>query len=253
MVHLKELTDFLDETLRYSDAINLNREDPWLPNGLQVPGKDEIQRIAFGVSASLDLFEKAHADGCDCVVVHHGINKPAGHYYDPVFLGRLGFLMKHDMSLFGYHYLLDAHPEIGHNVLIAKNLGFKPDVRFEWGWVAVRDSEIRFQDLQKECQTMFSRNTTGYMVKERVKKIAVVSGGAAPQPAKIQDMIDEGIDCYITGETKESTRELMKEAGISFIGGGHYYTEKLGILALQERVDEKLGVETLFIDLENRF
>ncbi len=36
---------------------------------------------------------------------------------------RIQFLLQHDINLFAYHLLLDMHPEIGNNVMLAKQLG----------------------------------------------------------------------------------------------------------------------------------
>jgi putative NIF3 family GTP cyclohydrolase 1 type 2 len=44
---------------------------------------------------------------------------------------------------------------------------------------------------------------------------------------------------------------LFREAGISFFAGGHYNTEKLGVLALGDVIRERFGVEVEFIDLPN--
>ena len=53
-------------------------------------------------------------------------------------------------------------------------------------------------------------------------------------------MIRDKVDLYVTGEPHEWNRELFREAGISFFAGGHYNTEKLGVLALeaQRRIEE---------------
>ncbi len=42
-------------------------------NGLQIEGGAEVKKIAFGVSASLELFERAAASGADMIIVHHGL------------------------------------------------------------------------------------------------------------------------------------------------------------------------------------
>ena len=39
------------------------------PNGLQVPGAEEVTTVATGVSAGLELFERAAAQGAELVLV----------------------------------------------------------------------------------------------------------------------------------------------------------------------------------------
>ena len=64
-------------------------------------------------------------------------------------------------------------------------------------------------------------------------------------------MIRDGVDLYITGEPHEWNRELFREAKISFIAGGHYNTERLGVLTLGEVIRERFEVQVEFIDLPN--
>src|SRR3954454_330123 len=118
MTRLEDLIDYLDDLLKPQ-----NFED-YGPNGLQVPGREEIGVVATGVSAGLELFEKAAAEGADLVLVHHGLFwkgtpqpllRPAKR--------RLKLLFDHDMSLAAYHLPLDAHPEHGNNALLARGLG----------------------------------------------------------------------------------------------------------------------------------
>lgn len=44
----------------------------YCPNGLQVEGTDEIQKIVTGVTASQALIDAAIERGADAILVHHG-------------------------------------------------------------------------------------------------------------------------------------------------------------------------------------
>jgi len=80
------------------------------------------------------------------------------------------------------------------------------------------------------------------------KKIAIVSGGAA---SWFEKAIDEGIDTYITGEIDERIPAISLETKTNYIGLGHYYSEKVGVLALQKLLKNKFQIKTTFIDIEN--
>src|SRR5450755_2099060 len=43
------------------------------PNGLQVQGCAEVTHVATGVSATLELFERAIEAGADLILTHHGL------------------------------------------------------------------------------------------------------------------------------------------------------------------------------------
>src|SRR5262245_31439289 len=99
--------------------------------GLQVIGAEEVTRIACGVSSSRELFEHAAAINAQLVVVHHGLlwnNEPR--VVDRRLKGRLAALFAGDLTLAAYHLALDAHPEIGNNALLARELGVRVDGAF---------------------------------------------------------------------------------------------------------------------------
>src|SRR5829696_7502355 len=84
------------------------------PNGLQVPGATEISTVATGVSAGLELFERAAAEGAELVLVHHGLFwSDTAAALTPVMAARLKALLARDMNLAAYHLPLDAHPSLG--------------------------------------------------------------------------------------------------------------------------------------------
>ena len=98
----------------------------YCPNGLQVQGRDQINKIVCGVTASKALIEKAIEAKADAIIVHHGWfwksddSRIIGQLYE-----RLKLLMDHQINLFAYHLPLDNHAEIGNNVQLAKLLNIK--------------------------------------------------------------------------------------------------------------------------------
>ena len=91
-----------------------------------------------GTETILGALEKALALDPDALIVHHSLNMPASIHFDRIFSRRLRYLWDHDLSLIGYHYLLDSHPDIGNNAQIIKKLGghvVKPYPPDGWGWV----------------------------------------------------------------------------------------------------------------------
>jgi dinuclear metal center YbgI/SA1388 family protein len=249
MLLLKDLNEYLTELLGAPPPGRDARA-----NGMQVPGREQIRRIGFGVSASHELFKLAHNAGCDCVIVHHGIDAPPDPHFNDVFLNRIKFLLERDMSLFGFHYTLDAHPEIGHAALIIKGLGGKPTKPFfdGWGWYGELESAMHMDDAVKLTTSMFEREGYVYrMGPSPFTKVAAVSGGGAPKDRMIKELQEEGVGLYITGSPGEDTRELMRDAGINLIASGHYATERLGVKALMDAVNCQFDVPCEWIELYN--
>ena len=115
----------LSEAIAHLDnLLDPARFKDYCPNGLQVPGKATVSKLATGVTASAELFERAVAVEADLVIVHHGLfwgSKPTS--IDTPMKRRLKLLFDADMALAAYHLPLDAHPEVGNNALIGKALG----------------------------------------------------------------------------------------------------------------------------------
>ncbi|MCB1914054.1 MAG: Nif3-like dinuclear metal center hexameric protein, partial [Rhodocyclaceae bacterium] len=103
-----ELENYLHQLL------DTARFQDYCPNGLQVEGRDRIEKIITGVTASLELLKAAITHEADAVIVHHG-------YFwrgeNPCITGmkhrRIALLMQHRINLFAYHLPLDFHPELG--------------------------------------------------------------------------------------------------------------------------------------------
>jgi putative NIF3 family GTP cyclohydrolase 1 type 2 len=121
-----------DAILEYAaELLDLDAYPDYGPMGLQVEGTDEVTRIACGVSASLALFERAAELGAQLLIVHHGLFwDNESRRVDRVMRGRLQALFDADLTLAAYHLALDAHPELGNNALLAKELGIEPKERF---------------------------------------------------------------------------------------------------------------------------
>ena len=67
----------------------------------------------------------------------------------------------------------------------------------------------------------------------------------------IEQAVDAGADCYITGEASEPTVHVARECDIHFVAAGHHATERYGVQALGEHVARQLGLEHRFIDIDN--
>jgi len=111
-VHRDEIVNYLDLYL----GVDKIKDD--LPHGLQVEGKTQVSKVVVSVSASEELFVRAAQAEAQMVIVHHGLFWKST---SPVIRGshkkRIQTLLQNELSLLGYHLPLDAHPEIGNNVL----------------------------------------------------------------------------------------------------------------------------------------
>ncbi len=248
-VSLSRLLDTLKGIL--GDA---GSKDPDMGNGLQFRGKEKVGKIATGVSASLELFKLAVAHRADCLIVHHGILLPRAPYIDTITAGRLEYLFTNRLSLLGYHYLLDSHPEVGHSAEIIRRLGAQRTEPFRdgWGWYAEFGEPRSRSEVIEACASLFGQLRADYSFGPgRIRRMIVVTGGGSPQSSELPSIMADGIDLYVTGEVREWDRELIREAGLNLVAGGHYSTERFGLWALGDRIRKELPVEVEFVDLPN--
>lgn len=256
MVTLTKLQEFLDDFMFFDRRLPVSQIDIHMANGLVFKGEENIIKIALGVSASIELFKKAKESGCQALIVHHAFNFPGFVAYDKLFQNRYSYLVKNNLSVFGYHFLLDSHPQIGHNAAIIKKLGGKVKKTFlhsdaPWGYFGTVDN-LSIDQVKNIFAKDFSPDMIIYPYgPKKIKTVVAISGRGTPNPPDIQYLIDNKVDLFITGENSEWIREIFREVGIHYIAGGHYHTERFGILALEKVIKEKLAVETEFIELMN--
>ena len=239
------LTQFLDELLTPDAFEDLG------PNGLQVPGEWDVERVVTGVTAQRALFERAVAEEAQLVLVHHGLFwsfQPVG--LTPRLAERLRPLFKHGLALAAYHLPLDAHPEVGNNALLAGALGASEHVAFaEIGRGATFSEPVPAAELFARVAAATGREPLVFDAgPAEVRRIAIVSGGAA---GRLDQAIAEGYDAFLTGEPKENVMADAREAGIHFIAAGHYATETFGVRRLGELLAERFGIEHVWVDLPN--
>ncbi len=258
MTTLNSLQQFLDDYLYFDKKLDLSRIDPYMTNGLLVRGRDEIKKIGFGVSASIALFEKAKESSCDLIIVHHSFNFPPFNRHDDIFQNRFGYLLNNKISLFGYHFLLDSHPEVGNNVQILKTIGAKPIKPYlhqnnPWGWMGEFDKGEELLAIENKLNPHTSkRNIIYHFGSKFIKKVVAISGKGAPIASDMQYLISQKVDLYITGEVHEWNRELFREAKINFLAGGHYNTEEFGVKALMVKIRKEFhNLEVEWLNLEN--
>jgi dinuclear metal center YbgI/SA1388 family protein len=242
-----ELDAYLDQ---YLDVAKFR---DYSPNGLQVEGKAAVERIVTGVTASLELIERAIEARADAVLVHHG-------YFwrgeDPRIVGvrrrRIARLIEHDLNLYAFHLPLDAHAEVGNNAALARVLGLATEGRGGEHDIVFHgrpDAELTLAELAARIETRLARAPLVIGDSARiVRRVAWCTGAAQ---AYLEEAVRLGVDAYITGEASEQTVHLARESGVAFIGAGHHATERYGIQALGAHLAQLFGLQHLHIDCPN--
>ncbi|MDR1251172.1 MAG: Nif3-like dinuclear metal center hexameric protein [Treponema sp.] len=223
-------------------------------NGIQVDNDgSEITKIAFGVDASLETFERALTAGAGMLFVHHGLFWDASLRLAGVHRRRIKFLLDHNICLYAAHLPLDQHPEVGNNAALAGLLGLENLEPFglyhgkKIGYKGTFAKPLTIDEAVKKIGFM-NRPPPGIYPfgKEENTSCAVISGGAA---SEARQAIEEGLDLYVTGEASHQVYHECLEGKLNMIAGGHYSTEVWGVRAVMRRCAEELHIDTEFIDV----
>lgn len=240
MATLQELVEYCDQRTRrgaFKDA-------PGAQNGLQVANSGRVTKIGAAVDAGLVPFRKAVEQGIDFLIVHHGM------YWDmprplvgPVY-DRVATLVRGNCALYSNHLPLDAHPEIGNNALMAKQLALAPSRPFlvrdgePIAWIADAASYDRGA-LRAKLESLYPRVIAIECGDPKPRSIAFCSGSGN---SAVPELAREGVDTLVTGELREEWFNVAQEQKLNLYLCGHYATEVHAVRALAGELAAKFNL-----------
>ena len=252
MAKLQAIADRLDAVLRtreisdYSTAVN----------GIQLENRGDIRGVAVAVDCSRKTIEGTIAAGANLLIVHHGLLWGGVQPIRGALYERLYRLLASDIAVYSSHLPLDAHPELGNNVLLAAKLGLVPN----GGFARSQGTEI---GVRGECALLtaeivaradaFARRHGGHALatdfdpSRTTRRWGICTGGGASADT-LREAVALGLDTLIVGEGPHWTAVDAPELGLAIVYAGHYATETLGVQALGQLVEREFALPWLFIE-----
>ena len=190
------------------------------PTACRSSARSRCERVAVAVSSSLDVFERAGAEGAQLLVVHHGL------FWDgasPVVraLGRrrLETLFRHDLTLAAYHLPLDAHPVLGNNAGLMEVLGIARARAVRRGPRPLHRPPGRAAGAARRRRgggaarrtRSAPRRSCSARASARCGAVGAISGAAGRE---VHGAAAAGLDCFVTGEPEEDLPYLAPELGV---------------------------------------
>jgi len=254
MADADAIAAYLDELLSTSDVPDY----PNALNGLQLGsrGGGLVSHVATAVDFSSATVDEAIALGANMLVVHHGMFWGGPQQITGIAFDRLAKLIEHRIAVYSSHLPLDAHAEVGNNVLLARLLGLSPDsgfARFKTLDIGVSGaSDVETSALADRARAFAAAHggsviCTPSAPGRRTRRWGICTGAGADSET-IQEASTRGIDTLIVGEGPHHTAVQARDRGLVIIYAGHYATETLGVRALGERVARQFSVTATFID-----
>ncbi|MEJ2538761.1 MAG: Nif3-like dinuclear metal center hexameric protein [Gemmatimonadota bacterium] len=254
MITLSALVEYADGLLDipahpdYRTALNGLQVDVAVPPAeAGVP----VRKLGAAVDTSRPVIDSAVREEVDLLLVHHGL------FWDGLrpltgrrFL-RVEPLIRNRMGLYSAHLPLDAHPELGNCILLARALELNVKGRFGeyegrpigfWGTPREWDLAALVRRLEEAVRGPV-RLLEG--AGDQLAKVAVVTGGGG---SFIEEAARQGMDALVTGEGSHHTFVDAREMGVNVLYGGHYATETFGVKALAAHLADRFALEWTFLD-----
>ncbi|MFW1858076.1 Nif3-like dinuclear metal center hexameric protein [Acinetobacter defluvii] len=250
MAKLSEIIQWCDGTLKAAEFKD------YAPNGLQIEGKTEVNKILSAVTASQAAIDAAIEQKADLLLVHHGYFWKGEPYpITGIRAKRIKALIQHNISLVGYHLPLDAHPVLGNNAAIADilaleniealdssernpigNIGYLKHPMSPEAFKALLTEKLGFDTIHLPASTA------------ALQKIGFCTGGAQDY---IEKAAQQACDAYISGEVSERTFYQAQELNVHYFACGHHATERYGVQRLAQAISEQFNIEYSYFELNN--
>lgn len=245
-----------DEIIHYLTE-NLQPEifDDTALNGLQIEGREKINKIAVAVDAGQSVIEEAIRSKADMLIVHHGIFWGKPQAITGVFKDKLALCLSAGLNLAAWHLPLDAHLTWGNNIALARLIGLAnptpcfPYCGKEIGICGNTLSGASLDSILASLSTLPGASAEIHHLPfgpAVPKKIAIVSGGGANALYEAHSI---GIDTLITGEPRQACYHYAAEEHLNVVFAGHYATETLGVCELGKALAAKFALSWEFIDM----
>ncbi|MCB1755935.1 MAG: Nif3-like dinuclear metal center hexameric protein, partial [Gammaproteobacteria bacterium] len=204
MARLNDIVDYCNDLLQ-ADAFA-----DFCPNGLQLEGRQQVDTLLSGVTASRALIERAIEERADAILVHHGLFwKGEDARLTGMKFRRLKALIENGIGLIAYHLPLDAHPRVGNNAQLALRFGLEQ-------FSVLGEGEAKNLFFHAELPKPLSGDELARQIERSLNRPPLHIDGGPALIRKIgwctgaaQSFIDQaatlGLDAYISGEVSEQT------------------------------------------------
>jgi dinuclear metal center YbgI/SA1388 family protein len=238
----------LEEVVKYqNDLLRILEFDdyPHALNGLQLENSGAVHRVAAAVDACEAVLGMAVEAGANLLIVHHGLFWGGLQAATGASYRKLKLAIENDLALYSAHLPLDAHPQLGNNVLLCNALEL-PEPRQPFLKIGLQvevsvDRRILLDRLENAVSGKVHLAPGGPAVTRRIGVITGAAGG------EIFNAAAEGIDTFITGEGPHWSFTAAEELHVNLLYAGHYATEVFGVQALAKSLETEFGLSWIFL------
>ena len=193
----------------------------WDNVGLLVDAGRPVDTIVTTLDITPAVVQAAARSGCQLIVSHHPV------IFNP--LKRItaedvpALLLQNGISAVCMHTNLDA-AEGGVNDTLADILGIRDRKSFadNCGRIGTLDQPVTAAELAALCRDRLHTRCQFVEADRPIRTLAEVSGAGG---SYLQEAIELGADCLVTGEAAHHIALLAKQKGVGLVAAGHWGTE----------------------------
>ncbi|MGN0983352.1 MAG: Nif3-like dinuclear metal center hexameric protein [Gemmiger sp.] len=211
----------------------------WDNVGLLVDAGRPVDALVTTLDITPEVVQDAANSGCELIVSHHPV------IFDPLKRIAAGdvpaLLLRHGISAICMHTNLDAAAG-GVNDTLAGLLGIQDTAAFaeNCGRIGTLPAPTTAAALAARCNELLHTRCKYVEAARPIHTLAEVSGAGG---SFLQEAIDRGADCLVTGEAAHHIALLARQKGVGLVVAGHWGTEHPVARALAIRLAEALPDE----------
>lgn len=237
------------DIVRFMESIApQSKKESWDNVGLLCGRKDrQVTTILVALDPFEDVAEEAVKLGADLIVTHHPlIFHPLYSLTDDTAIGRTAAtLLRHDIAAFSAHTNLDIAPQ-GVGSCLARALGLEDisviepiEKAADGVWGLLRMGTVAPQSLNDFLahvkRTLQAPAVRYAPASEKVHRVAVGGGACADE---WKSAFAAGCDTFVTADARYNDFWDARDAGLTLIDAGHFYTENPVCTYLQRILQE---------------
>lgn len=210
-----------------------------------------VSRIMVSLDVTAEVIDEAAEYGAQLIVSHHPMFFSLKSVTDMDYNGlRVVKLIENGLSAICMHTNLDG-ADVGVNSCLARAAGLTEarllvkegiddnGVIFSYGRLGYLEKPVSIKEYLKTIKSVLnSRGLRYYDAGKPVHKVAVVSGSGG---SYLEDVIKEGCDTFVTGDTKYDVFLTAREMGLNIIDADHFCTENLVVPVLKKYIENEFS------------
>lgn len=250
---IEEIKNFMERWAK--DEYQLS----WDNSGSQIEFKGDTGSVVLAMDVTDKVIDKAIEKDAKLIISHHPMFfSGSKNIIEGTYLGdNIIKLIKNNISVFSYHTSMDI-AEGGVNDTLFEKLDLKNKKVFTheeeraMGLIGEFENDLLLQDLDKFLKNKLQVNKIKYYGQEKksIKKVAILGGSGSDF---INEAKEAGVDAYITSDIKYHDGQRAYEKDLILIDVGHFYSERIILPKIKNKLQEKFKNLDFYIQEESSF